>query len=163
MDENSILRENLVALLTGEHARTPFEEVLADFPEDRINEAFPNSSYTPWDLLEHLRLAQQDILDFIRNPHYKEREWPREYWPPKGTRAAPSDWSKSVAAFKKDFEDLQQMIEDPARDLYAEVPWGEGQTFLREIVTVSNHNGFHLGEFAMMRQAMGTWGQSHHG
>ena len=155
------LRENLTALLTGEMARMPFEEAIKDFPMDRINDRLPNADYSPYGLLEHIRLGQEDIVDFIRNPEYKYKEWPRDYWPPKDKKATPADWRKSVSGFQKDFNDLQAMIADPKRDLYAEVPWGEGETFLREIVTVSNHNAFHLGEFAITRQAMGTWGKGH--
>ena len=156
--KEEILRENLAALMTGEMARTSFEDVVKSFPMDRINEPFPNADYTPYGLLEHIRLGQEDILDFVRNPDYKYKQWPKDYWPPKGKKATAAEWKRSVSGFKKDFEDLQAMIADPDRDLYAEVPWGEGETFLREIVTVCNHNAFHLGEFAIMRMAMGTWG-----
>lgn len=152
------LRENLAALMTGEMSRMSFDEAVGDFPIERINHTFPNADYTPYALLEHIRLGQEDILDFIRNPEYRYKEWPKDYWPPKDKKATPTEWVKSVSGFQKDFGDLQAMIADPNRDIYAEVPWGEGETFLREIVTVSNHNAFHLGEFAIMRMAMGTWG-----
>ena len=159
--KEEMLRENLLAALTGEYARMPFEEAVADFPMDRINDTLPNADYTPYHLLEHIRYSQEDILDFIRNPEYKEREWPKDYWPAKDKKATAAEWQKSVDDFRKDFKDLQDMVNDAKRDLYAEVPWGEGQIFLREIVTVSNHNAFHLGEFAITRQAMGTWGKGH--
>ena len=87
MKRDEILRENLLALLTGEHARTSFKDVVAEFPMDRINENPPNADYTPWALLEHIRIAQEDILDFIRNPDYQEKEWPNDYWPRKGKKA----------------------------------------------------------------------------
>jgi hypothetical protein len=160
-DKDSVLRENLSALLTGEHARMSFEDAVRDFPMDRINENFPNADYSPWHLLEHLRRAQEDILDYIINPDYQERQWPADYWPKKGAKATPADWRKSVSSFKKDFKALQDMVNDPKTDLFAETPQKQGITFIREIVTVSNHNAFHIGEFAMMRQAMGTWGKGH--
>ncbi len=159
--KNEILVENLLALLTGESARTPFEEVVADFPMDRINENMPNADYTPWHLLEHIRLAQEDILDFTRNPDYKYRNWPQDYWPPKGKKATKAMWEKSVRGFQKDLKDFMDIIQDPKTDLYKEIPWGEGEIVLREVITLANHNAFHLGEFAIMRQAMGTWGKDH--
>lgn len=149
--------------MTGEHARMSFEEAVKEFPLDRINENLPNSDTTPWGLLEHLRLTQEDILDFIKNPNYKYREWPAGYWPKQGNKATKADWEKSVRAFKKDLQELQNIVNDPKTDLYKDIPWGEGETILREIVTVTNHNAFHIGEFAIMRQAMGTWGKSHRG
>jgi hypothetical protein len=161
MNKDEILRENLLALLTGEHARMSFEDAVREFPMDRINEHFPNSDYTPWDLLEHIRLAQEDILDFIKNQNYREREWPKDYWPEKRKKATRADWEKSVKGFNSDFKELESIIKTPKTDLYRGIPWGDGITILREIVTVANHNAFHLGEFAMMRQAMGTWGKSH--
>ena len=103
MKRDEILRENLLALLTGEHARMSFENAVRDFPIDRINESFPNADYTPWDLLEHIRLAQEDILDFIKNPDYKERKWPEDYWPEKGKEATPADWRKTIRDFQRDF------------------------------------------------------------
>ncbi|MBI4187593.1 MAG: DinB family protein [Chloroflexi bacterium] len=161
MNQKEILRENLLALLTGEHARMSFDDAVREFPIDRINENFPNADYTPWDLLEHIRLTQLDILDFIINPDYKYRKWPQDYWPQKGKKASRADWEKSISSFKKDFKELESIAKNPETDLYQDIPWGEGETILREFVTVSNHNAFHLGEFAIMRQAMGTWGKSH--
>jgi hypothetical protein len=161
MKRDEILRENLLALLTGEHARMFFKDAVDEFPMDKINDNFPNADYTPWALLEHIRIAQKDILDFIKNPNYQEKEWPKDYWPQKGKKASGADWGKTINGFKRDFKELEHIISDPKTDLHKGIPWGEGITILREIVTVANHNAFHLGEFAMMRQAMGTWGESH--
>ena len=161
MNKNEIMIENLLALLTGEHARTSFEDVVGEFPMDRINENMPNADYTPWGLLEHIRFAQDDILDFMRNPDYKERQWPKDYWPPQGKKSTANAWAKSVRDFKRDFKDVSAIVQDPKTDFYKDIPWGKGETILREIVTLANHNAFHLGEFAIMRQAMGTWGKSH--
>ena len=163
MDRDEVLRKNLKLLLTGETARMPFDEAVSDLLMDRINDPLPNANYTPWHLLEHIRFAQRDILEFITDPDYRERKWPDEYWPPRDKKATPEDWKKSIDGFKQDFLELKRLIEDPATDLYALIPWGSGQTFITEIVTVSNHNGFHIGEFAITRQAMGTWGKGHRG
>jgi len=159
MNRNEILRENLLALLTGEMSRMSFQDVVGEFPMSKINENFPNADYTPWALIEHTRLAQQDILDFIKNPDYREKDWPQDFWPRAGKKATPTDWEKTIKDFERDFAELEKIVQDPATDLYKEIPWGEGITILREIVTVANHNTFHLGEFAMMRQVMGTWGK----
>jgi len=163
MDKDEVLRDNLLLLLTGETARMSFEDAVAAFPMDRINENFPNADYTPWHLLEHIRLGQEDILDFIKNPKYVYRKWPEDYWPAKGKKATAADWKKSVDGWKSDIKELEDMVKDKSNDLYHEIPWGDGQTFLVEMVTVSNHNAFHIGEFAIMRQAMGTWGKGHKG
>ncbi len=162
MSKDKVLRDNLLLLLTGETARMSFEDAVAAFPMDRINDNLPNADYTPWHLLEHIRLAQEDILDFIKNPNYKERRWPQDYWPAKTKKATPAEWKKSVESWQKDFKELEDMVKDPANDIYHKIPWGDGQTFLVEMVTVSNHNAFHLGEFAISRQAMDTWGKGHH-
>ena len=161
MDKDEVLRENLLLLLTGETARMSFDDAVADFPMARINETFPNADYTPWHLLEHIRRAQEDILDFIKNPNYQEREWPKDYWPAKGEKTTAAGWKKTVDSWRRDFKELEDMVKDPSNDLYHKIPWGDGQTFLVEMVTVSNHNAFHTGEFAIMRQAMGTWGKGH--
>jgi hypothetical protein len=161
MEHDQILRENLLALMKGEAAFMPFKEALKDFPMASINSQIPNSNYSPWFLLEHLRLAQQDILDFIVNPDYKYRKWPEDYWPVSGTLATPAKWKKSINDFESDFAKLSDLVKNHDTDLYHEIPWGSGEIFLREIITVSNHNAFHLGEFAMARQVMGTWGNTH--
>jgi len=161
MDQDELIRKNLLDLISGENSRTSFDECVRNFPIDRINDVFPNGDYTAWELLEHIRLGQEDILDFIKNPDYKYREFPKDYWPPKGTKATPTDWEKTTNGFKSDSEELENMIKDPETDLYKLIPWGTGHTFLQEIVTVSNHNGFHLGEFGIMRQVMGTWDKNH--
>jgi hypothetical protein len=161
MSKNEILAENLLALMTGEHSRTSFEDVVADFPMERINDNLPNADYTPWHLLEHIRFAQEDILDYMRNPEYKYRKWPDDYWPPKGKKATKAAWTKSVRDFQRDFKDVADIVKDPKTDFYKDIPWGKGETILREIVTLAKHNAFHLGEFAIIRQAMGTWGKGH--
>ncbi len=156
-----LLREQLVQLLTGGNAHLTFDEMIADFPAESINAVFPNGTYTPWHLLEHLRLAQWDILDFIRNPNYQELEWPKDYWPAPDAQASEADWKQTIASFQQDMRALQDLVMNPETDLYARIPWGDGQTILREILLVADHNAYHIGEFAIMRQVMGTWGKSH--
>lgn len=137
------------------------EEAVVDFPAERRNTRFPNGTYSPWHLLEHLRLAQWDILDFMRNPAYQEREWPQEYWPPETAQASNEDWNQTLESFQRDMQALQDLAMDPRTELHARIPWGTGQTILRELLLVADHNAYHIGEFAIMRQVMGTWGRNH--
>jgi hypothetical protein len=160
-EADRLLREQLVQLLKGGNAHMTFEEMIADFPAESMNTVFPNGTYTPWHLLEHLRLAQWDILDFMRNPDYQEGEWPKDYWPAPDTQASEADWKQTIASFQQDLRTLQELALDPQTDLSARITWGDGQTILREILLVADHNAYHIGEFAIMRQVMGTWKKGH--
>jgi hypothetical protein len=160
-DEQTALRDELIFHLTVGHAHMPLEDAVKDFPMDRINEEFPNGSYSAWALLEHIRISQWDILDFIRNKDYIEIEWPKDYWPAPGTRATSQQWQATLDAFIADRQALIEIVNDPATDLYAKISWGTGQTVMREILVVTDHNAYHVGEFAIMRQAMATWGPGH--
>jgi hypothetical protein len=154
---DTLLREQLLHLLNGGNAHMTLEEAVADYPVESMNTRFPNGDYSPWSLLEHIRLSQWDILDFMRNPEYQEREWPREYWPSPSTQASEADWKETLASFQRDMQAIQDIAMDPQIDLHARIPWGTGQTILRELLLVADHNAYHIGEFAIMRQAMGTW------
>ena len=113
---------------------------------------FPHSA---WMLLEHMRIAQEDILDFSRNPKYVAQAWPEAYWP--ASEAPPDEkaWEASMAAWKKDLRAVQRMVADRKVDLYARLPWGDGQTILREALLVADHNAYHLGQLAMLRKSIG--------
>jgi hypothetical protein len=151
------LRTQLVKLLTGEQAHMSFAEMVADFPEAYYNEQPPHVSYTPWHLLEHLRITQKDILDFILVDGYQEKQFPDDYWPKQDEKAEKQQWETTIQQFLADNEALQTMVMDPTRDLFALLPWGEPYTIFREIVVVGNHNSYHIGEFAILRQVMQTW------
>ncbi|MHB8647908.1 MAG: DinB family protein [Thermomicrobiales bacterium] len=157
MDGDKALREQLLHLLRGGNAHLTFDEAVADFPMTAINARPPNVPYTPWHLLEHLRLAQWDILDFIRNPNYREMKWPEEYWPAPDAEADAAAWEQTLAAFRADLKAIEAIASDPSTDLAATIPHGDGQTILREILLVADHNAYHIGEFAILRQVMGTW------
>lgn len=154
------LREQLLHLLRGGNAHLTFDEAVADFPMDAINRRPPNVPYTPWHLLEHLRLAQWDILDFIRNPNYQEMAWPDDYWPAPDAEADAAAWDKTLASFRADRTAVEAIARDPHTDLSATIPHGSGQTILRELLLVADHNAYHIGEFAILRQVMGTWGSN---
>lgn len=138
-----------------------FDEAVSDFPEDKINTIFTNGDYSFWHLLEHIRRTQNDILEFIQNPKYEEKEWPKDYWPEKSRKATKKDWEKTIEFFHRDREELAKIINDKKTDLFKKIPWGDGQNIVREIQTVSDHNSYHIGEFAIMRQVLKTWGKGH--
>ena len=139
----------------------PFEEAVADFPEDAMNVRPPNVDYTPWHLIEHLRLTQADILDYIVNPDYVEIEWPADYWPAPEATATRAVFDETVRGFLADKATLRAMVVDPGRDLFAVIPGTPGHTLIREIRIDADHNAYHVGEFAILRQVMGTWPPGH--
>ena len=161
MPSDELIRNHLVWLLQGGDAHMAFKEAISGFPLDRINDLFPNGSYSAWGLLEHLRITQWDILDFITNSDYKYLQWPKEYWPAQDKQATPEDWHTTIAKFEKDLQELVRIVEDPKTDLYSPIAHGTGQTILREVLLVADHNAYHIGEFAIMRQVMGTWPKDH--
>jgi len=157
------LRSQLVRLLDGVDAHMPFEAAVQDFPDDAMNRRPPSVEYTPWHLVEHLRLTQADILDYVTNPRYVEREWPRDYWPDRDATATPADWDASVAGFIADRAALRRLVMDPEHDLFAVIPGTPGHTLVREVRIVGDHNAYHVGEFAILRQVMGTWPEGREG
>ena len=157
MTDGEILRAELIALIDGVGAHMPFVAAVADFPADAMNRRPPNVPYTPWQLLEHLRFTQADILDYIRDRSYLEPTWPENYWPARDAMATPEQWTATIDGFLADSAALRDIVADPATDLGATIPGTPGHTILREIRVVGDHNAYHLGEFAILRQVMGTW------
>lgn len=156
-----LLREQLLSLLRSQNAHMSFDEAVADFPMDQINTRIPNGSYTPWHILEHLRLTQRDILVFMTDPDYEEPKWPDDYWPAKDANATPDEWEQTIAGFRTDLAELERLVQDESFDLEKEVPWGNGQTHVREFMLVADHNAYHVGEFGVLRQVMQTWPADH--
>lgn len=156
MSADDALREHILNLLRGTTERS-FEEAARDFPADFLNVNPPNVDYTPWQLIEHLRVSQWDILEYIRNPQYAAPRWPEEYWPAKSSTAGLADWNQSLDAFRADGNALAALVADPRIDLLAPMPHTPGHTVLREVFLVAGHSAFHLGEFAILRQVMQTW------
>jgi DinB superfamily len=151
------LRRQVLYLLEGGGAHLDFDKAWRDFPA-RLRGSKPSGlPYSAWQLLEHLRIAQWDILEFSRNPRHVSPSWPQGYWP--STDAPPSNavWSASLRAFRADLEAMQALIKNPATDLYARIPWGEGQTVLREALLVADHNAYHLGQIVLLRRLLGAW------
>jgi DinB superfamily len=157
---DKVLREHVIELLNGRGAHSGFDDVVKNMPEKLRGvkpDGFPHSA---WMLLEHLRLAQWDILEFSRNRKYKSPKWPEGYWPE--TEAPPSKaaWDESIQQFRKDLKAMQQLVANPKTDLYARIPWGDGQTILREALLVADHNAYHLAQLVDVRRLLGAWKES---
>jgi hypothetical protein len=157
MTTTDILREQLLELTDGRGAHMPFDDAVRDFPDDAINRRPPNVTYTPWHLLEHIRTAQWDIVDYIRNRAYLAPDWPEEYWPARDATATPEQFAQAIEDFKTDREALHELVADPASDLLATIPGTPSHTILREVRIIGAHNAYHIGEFAILRAVMGTW------
>ncbi len=157
MESEAVLREQLLALLIDGNAHMGFDEAVANFPEEAMNKRAPNVSYTPWHLLEHLRRTQNDILEFIRDPKYISPPWPEGYWPKPDQVTDRAEWLETIRCFQEDRDALAGMVRDTSRDLTASIPHAPGYNVLREILLVADHNAYHIGEFAILRQVMQTW------
>ena len=157
MTDLNALRKQLVETLTGRGAHADFDSAVAGFPVKRAGEKPAGAPHTAWQLLEHLRVAQWDILEFSRNPKHVSPEWPEGYWPPTDAPPEKAAWSRSVKAFRADLKAMQKLVADSERDLYSPLPQGEGQTLLREVLLVADHNAYHLGQLVMLRQLLGIW------
>jgi hypothetical protein len=151
------IRVQLIELLESKGAHMPFEAAVADFPAEAINRLVPESPYSPWHLLEHIRFAQTDILEYIRSRAYLEPTWPDEYWPARDATATPAEFQATIDAFRSDRNALRDIVADPSTDLFAAIPDTPGHTIFREIRITGAHNAYHIGEFAILRQVMGTW------
>ena len=150
------VREHLLWLLRGGHAHIGFEQAIADLPEDCRGRAPVGIAHTPWRLIEHMRIAQWDILEFSRNPAHVSPEFPDGYWPQQDAPPVAEAWDISVAAFQKDADELQALVADTEQDLFSPFPWGDGQTLLREALLVADHNAYHLGQLIAVRRALGA-------
>ena len=139
-----------------------FDDAVAYFPREHMNTKPPKVPYTPWHLLEHLRITQWDILEFTRNPRHVSPAWPEGYWPAHDAQADDAAWQHTIASFRADLSALQQIATDPTVDLNAPIPHGSGQTVLRELLLAADHNAYHIGEFAILRQVMQTWRDHEH-
>jgi uncharacterized damage-inducible protein DinB len=156
-DQTARLREHLLYLLQGGGAHLNFDKAIADLPAELRGAKPPGVPHTPWRLLEHLRTAQWDILEFTRNPRHVSPPWPEGYWPAGDAPPDDGTWDRSVAAFRADLRAMQDLVADPATDLFTPLPHGEGQTALREALLVADHNAYHLGQLVVVRRLLGAW------
>lgn len=149
------LREHLVRLLGWQDAHVSFEAAVAGLDHDAVNRRPDGFPHSPWQLLEHLRRTQRDILEFCTKSDYRELQWPADYWPAPDTTASAADWQASVDAFRADLEALQTLAQEA--DLFARIPHGSGQTYLRELLLVADHNAYHVGQLVAVRRLLGAW------
>jgi DinB family protein len=161
MPENhdQLLREHVIYLLDGGGAHAKFDDVVNDFPVKLRGQKPAGLPHSAWMLLEHLRIAQWDILEFSRNPKYESPEWPEGYWPKHEAPANAAAWDASIKNFHKDLKAMRDLVENPKTDLFAKIPWGDGQTILREALLVADHNAYHLAQLVDAKRALGAWGE----
>jgi hypothetical protein len=156
-DQTAALREHLLYLLRGGGAHLDFDKAVAGLPPALRGAKPAGLSHTPWRLIEHVRIAQWDILEFSRNPRHVSPSFPDGYWPQGDAPPGPDDWDRSLAAFRSDLRAMQDLVADPASDLFTPLPHGQGQTLLREALLVADHNAYHLGQLVVVRRLLGAW------
>ena len=157
MAEDKALREHLVKLLRGGDAHVDFDAAVKDMPAEQRGKRPKGAEHSPWELLEHLRIAQWDILEFSRNPKHQSPEFPQGYWPKSPQPPDEKAWDKSVAAFRKDLQAMCELVANASTDLLAKIPHGDGQTVLREVLVLADHNAYHLGQLVLTRRLLGAW------
>lgn len=156
---SELLVQQLLALLAGGQAHATLQDAVKDFPEQHRGTVAERLPYSAWQMLEHLRLAQRDILDFCAPPEggYQPMEWPKQYWPATAAPPTPQSWADTLAAIEADAKSFAALLTRPGADLYAPFPWGEGQNLLREALLIADHNSYHVGELVLLRRVLGVW------
>jgi hypothetical protein len=157
MDREAALRDHLSRVLAWQDAHGTFEAAVDGVPPSHRGRLPQGLPYSPWQLLEHLRITQHDILDFCRNPNYAELHWPDDYWPKSAAPPSDSAWDESVRGFLEDRDAMQALAADGSVDLLATIPHGDGQTYLREILLVADHTSYHVGQLIAVRRVLGIW------
>jgi hypothetical protein len=157
MDRDAALRDHLSRVLAWQDAHGTFESAVEGIPASHRGRVPQGLPYSPWQLLEHLRITQHDILDFCRNPNYEEMRWPDDYWPKSPAPPSDSAWDESVRRFTEDRAAMQTLAADDSVDLFAPIPHGSGQTYLREILLVADHTSYHVGQLIVVRRLLGIW------
>jgi hypothetical protein len=156
-NKDKALREQVIYLLQGGGAHIKFDEVVADIPLKVRGQKPAGLPHSPWMLLEHLRIAQRDILEFSRSAKHVSPQWPEGYWPRTDTPAGPAAWNESVKNFRRDLKVMEDLVKNPKTDLFVRIPWGDGQTILREALLLADHNAYHLGQMLDARRLLGAW------
>ena len=157
-DPHQSLRQHLLELLKGGQAHATFEDAIKDLPPKLRGTNPQNFPHSAWMVLEHLRIAQHDILEFSRNEKHESPKWPEGYWPKDPEPPNADAWTKSVNQFKSDRKEMEDLVKNPKTDLFAKIPWGDGQTILREALLVADHNAYHIAQLVDVRRLLGTWG-----
>ena len=156
-DPHASLRQHLVELLTGGHAHAAFEDAIEGLPANLRGVKPANFPHSGWMILEHLRIAQWDILEFSRNKQHESPKWPEGYWPRTEGPPTESAWTRSVEQFQADLKAMQDLVTNPKTDLFAKIPWSDGQTILREALLVADHNAYHIAQLVDVRRLLGAW------
>jgi len=157
MNTDKALREQLVNLLQEGHAHATFDAAVKDMPAAQRGQKPKGADHSPWELLEHLRIAQWDILEFSRDAKHKSPDFPSGYWPAEQSPTNEKAWDKSVAAFRSDLKAMVELVKDPSTDLFAKIAHGDGQTILRQAMMTADHNAYHLGQLVQVRKMLGAW------
>lgn len=155
--EDAILREQLIELVRGGSAHADARTVLDNFPEEKRSLKPDGSPHNAWQLLEHIRVALDDLLEFCTNPHYVAPKWPEAYWPKEEAPASAEEWDKSVAAVLAGLASFEHLIKDEESNLHARIPWGDGQTLLHEVLLAADHTSYHLGQIVLLRKQLSAW------
>ena len=148
------LRKHVLSVLSGRNAHISFENFVADFPVAAGGQRIEGLPYTPWQVLEHMRIAQWDILEFSRNAEHVSPEFPKGYWPDTDETGNEDLWNETVEKFRGDLKQMEALVANPSTDLLAKIPHGKGQTILREALLIADHNAYHLGALAVMNRLM---------
>ncbi|HEV2751557.1 MAG TPA: DinB family protein [Gemmatimonadales bacterium] len=156
-DPTQPLREHLIALLGESHAHVPFKDAIADWPPALRGAKPAGQPFTPWRLLEHIRISQWDIVEFTKSAKHVSPEWPAGYWPAGDAPPDAAAWDKSVAQLEHDLREMLRLVRDPKVDLFAKIPHGTGQTALREALVLADHNAYHIGQLVLLRRLLGAW------
>lgn len=157
MATDTALRKQLAALIEGGHAHATFDDAVADMPLDQVGTRPPGCPHSGWELLEHLRIAQKDILEFSRSAEWKSPKWPEGYWPGSPRPKEPELWIHSVESYRKDQAEFLKLLANPAHDLMKPLSWGDGQTLLREALLIADHAAYHIGQLVLVRRLLGAW------
>lgn len=158
MGKDRSLREHLLNLLDMKGAHVDFKRTVSDVPFEAQGLTIEGVPASAWEQLEHMRIAQWDILEFSRDASHASPKWPEGYWPSSQQPPAPDSWEKSVRAFEADMEEMKKLVQNPDSDLFEPFPWGKGQTLLREALLVADHNAYHIGQIVTLLRALGCWG-----
>jgi hypothetical protein len=156
-EHDKALRDHLAALLQGGEAHATFDAAVKDLPANLRGKRHEGSPHSPWELVEHLRITQWDILEFSRNPKHVSPDWPSGYWPSSPVPPDEKAWDKTVAAFQTDLKAMLHLVADKSTDLFARIPHGDGQTILREVLLVADHSAYHIGQLILVRRLLGAW------
>ncbi len=155
--KSDALRQHLLDLLRGGHAHADFEAAVSNLPSQLRGKKPKDAPHTAWQLLEHLRIAQWDILEFSRDPKHVSPAWPDGYWPKTEAPPSPAAWNNSIRSFRADLKAMARLVADEKNDLHARIPHGDGQTLLREALLVADHNAYHIGQLVLLRRLLGAW------